>query len=359
VANAPAGTSAGLAGIQVDWAIETAGKRGFRRAAARARADAAWLAVPSEAWRLRGALAEAFIRSRFADERVDVARNIARRQEELARLLDARVRVGAVDRNTAALQRLAWIAAQSDVARFEREALGERARVAAELAIPARSLAAAEWKPLPDLDGPDLGELETADGRRAALLGRADLLALLAEYAAAEAELRFELARQVPDLRLGPAYEFDQGASKWGLTLSLDLPLLNQNQGAIAEAIARRDEVAARFEALQDRVISEVDAALAALRGARREAEVARRLVAAARERGGRVRRAFLAGAADRLALLQAGLEVGRSVAARIDAEEQVRLAAAQLELAVQPPRPFIQAVVEWPEWQIREARTP
>ena len=60
-----------------------------------------------------------------------------------------------------------------------------------------------------------------------------------------------ELARQYPDLHVGTGYTFDQGQNKWALGLSIDLPLLDQNQGPIAEAEAARDEAAARFVAIQ------------------------------------------------------------------------------------------------------------
>jgi len=179
------------------------------------------------------------------------------------------------------------------------------------------------------------------------MLGRADLLSLLSEYAAAEADLRLELARQVPDLRLGPGYEFDQGTNKWGLALALDLPVLNQNQGGIGEAVARRRAVAARFEALQTQVIAEVDTASASLRGARAELAQAGHLVEAARDRQRRARAAFAAGASDHLVELGAELAVAQSQAVRVDAEAQWQLSAMQLELAVQPDRAFARAVVE------------
>ena len=45
-----------------------------------------------------------------------------------------------------------------------------------------------------------------------ALTHRADVLAALAEYAAAEALLRSEIAKQYPDIHLNPGYSFDTGA---------------------------------------------------------------------------------------------------------------------------------------------------
>ena len=37
-----------------------------------------------------------------------------------------------------------------------------------------------------------------------------------------------EIARQYPDLRVGPGYEYDQGLNKWAVVgVSIELPVLN------------------------------------------------------------------------------------------------------------------------------------
>ena len=59
---------------------------------------------------------------------------------------------------------------------------------------------------------------------------------MLAEYQASQSALQLEIARQYPDVQLGPGYEFDQGDNKWMLGLGVTLPVFNQNQGAIAAA---------------------------------------------------------------------------------------------------------------------------
>ena len=83
-------------------------------------------------------------------------------------------------------------------------------------------------------------DLTSAEAREQALLGRADILAALAEYAASQSALQLEMAKQYPDIHLNTGYEYDQGLQKWGLLgLGTELPLLNRNQGPIAEASAR------------------------------------------------------------------------------------------------------------------------
>ncbi|MFQ5719656.1 MAG: TolC family protein [Acidobacteriota bacterium] len=67
-----------------------------------------------------------------------------------------------------------------------------------------------------------------------------------------------------------PGFERDQSENKWTLGLGLVLPLFQHNGGGIAAASSRREREAARFEALQARVIGDVDAALTAYRESRR-----------------------------------------------------------------------------------------
>ena len=69
------------------------------------------------------------------------------------------------------------------------------------------------------------------------------MLSALAEYAASESALQVQIARQYPDIHLRPGYELDQNKNKWQLGVSMDLPILNQNQGPIAEAKAKREEI--------------------------------------------------------------------------------------------------------------------
>jgi outer membrane protein TolC len=53
----------------------------------------------------------------------------------------------------------------------------------------------------------------------------------LQDYTASQAALQAEIAKQYPDLRLGPGYDWDQGDHKWLLLgISLTLPILNRNE---------------------------------------------------------------------------------------------------------------------------------
>lgn len=83
------------------------------------------------------------------------------------------------------------------------------------------------------------------------LSGRPELASKQAEYRKAEEELRLAVLRQYPSLNLGPSYEKGvEGSESLGLGVSLELPLFDRSQGAIAEGYAARERVRAEYVAL-------------------------------------------------------------------------------------------------------------
>jgi cobalt-zinc-cadmium efflux system outer membrane protein len=179
----------------------------------------------------------------------------------------------------------------------------------------------------------DVRELE-----QAGLVNRLDVRRSLAEYAVAEASLELEIAKQYPDLHIGPGYQFDQGQNKWELGLSLTLPILNQNGGAIAEARARRDEQGVKFLGVQAQAIAGMEGAIAAFESAIAElAEADAQIVTLQKERES-AQRLFDAGEQDRLTLT--GMQVQYEVATRLrlDAIRKAGLARGAIEDAIQRP---------------------
>jgi outer membrane protein TolC len=102
----------------------------------------------------------------------------------------------------------------------------------------------------------------------AGVLNRLDVRRSLVEYAAAEAALQGEIAKQYPDVHISPGYEFDQGEHKFGIGASATLPIFNRNRGPIAEAQAKRKETGIRFLAIQSGAIQDAERALASFRRA-------------------------------------------------------------------------------------------
>ena len=99
-----------------------------------------------------------------------------------------------------------------------------------------------------------------------ALNQRYELGAALANYAAADADLRLAIAQQYPDLTIEPGLSWDQGITRWILTAALQSIPAARNRGPIAEAYARRGLQAANATLAQEAVVASVDSAIASCR---------------------------------------------------------------------------------------------
>src|SRR5262249_42518886 len=144
-----------------------------------------------------------------------------------------------------------------------------RTRIAQAIGVPLAALEGIEFSS-PFQPPPESLEANSREWAREALQGRADVLAALAEYSAAESALRLELAKQYPNVHLSPGLVWDQGERKWQLCLTVYLPLPNRKEGPIAEADARRAQAGARLLELQSRVLGQIEQALALLQASQR-----------------------------------------------------------------------------------------
>ena len=335
----PGGASPWLATLNVDVPIETAGKRGSRVAQARHVSESARLTISATAWQVRHQLRVAVIDLISATRRESLLRTQLGVQERVVASLEQRREAGALARSEITPARLLLQKVQVELSNARRQQVEARALVAEAIGIPLSALkdveVAYDLVSLP----PDVDHLTSGDLRRQALQRRPDVLAALADYGASESAVQLEIAKQYPDLHLNTGYEYDQGLQKWGLLgFGVELPLLNRNEGPIAEAEARRKRAAARFEALQARVIAEIDRALAVYQVAAQSREGAEALLATQRKQQESVEQQFRAGAADRLDVLTAQLEVAASELALADSQTSLHQALGALEDAVQRP---------------------
>jgi outer membrane protein, heavy metal efflux system len=141
---------------------------------------------------------------------------------------------------------------------------------------------------------------------------------ILAEYATSESLLQLQAARQYPDIRIAPGYEFAEGDNSYYIGPSSLLPLRDRNNGPIAEAEARRTETATRFLAQQAAAIDQIERALIRYRSALadfRDADSRLRTLLEDRERA--VLEQIQAGEADQLALIGVRLESVAAAGAR------------------------------------------
>ena len=151
--------------------------------------------------------------------------------------------------------------------------------------------------------------------------------------------MQLEIANQYPNIQANPGYTFDLGANYWTLgATALQLPILNQNQGPIAEAEAKRHELAVRFEALQMRILSDIDRAHAGLAAVYAKWLNAEKQMRLQQDNLQSAQALFEAGETDPLALLGAKLEGAVAERARLDVLVETQQALNGLEDTLRYP---------------------
>ncbi len=322
----------------LDWPIETAGKRGYRQARALHLAESARLTLVQAAWQVRASVRAALLEVAYSEARAMVLAEQAGLESQLTEVTQQRLAAGAATVLEASRRRVAGNKARLELSEAQRLAALARARLAETLGLPVAALREARLD-FAFVPGPDAGmESAQAAWRDAALLGRADVLGALSDFAASQSALQLEIARQYPDLHLGNGYQYDQGDHKWTVGLTFELPVLNQNQGPIADARARREEAIARFTAVQARVLAQVEQALINRGMALAGFGQAGTLNASQAEAVRATEASLNAGGSDRLELLTIQLESTLGRVAWLDAAYRVQQALGQLEDAVQRP---------------------
>jgi outer membrane protein TolC len=335
--NAGPGLSPWIPVVSFDVPLETAGKRGHRIAEAEQLSESARLNIAVTAWHVRAGVRAGLLDYSAARQREALLENEISIQRQIIALLDRQIQAGAMAGPEAAPFRIALQKSRLELADAQRESAESRARLAESIGVPVRALDGVELSTVFP-DGSAAADLTTDEVRREALLGRADILAALSDYAAAQADLQLEIARQYPDVHLSPGYEFDQGDNKWSLGLTVELPVLNRNQGPIAEAAARRAAAAARFNALQAKVLADIDTAAAGYRATEKGLAAIQELAGAQAAARDAVAAQVSAGAAAPLDLLCAQLELAEAEEARLEARVKRQQSLAALEDAVQRP---------------------
>ncbi len=320
----------------LDLPIETAGKRGYRMMEASQLSEAARLNVAAVAWQVRSRLRRALLDLYVARESRALLKDQQAIQAETLRLLEAQHAEGAVSAFELTQARIATDSTRLVLRDSERQQAEAFVQVADAIGVPAQALSEVELSFGSVAQLPD--GITTDAVRRQALFNRFDILGALAEYNAAEAALRLEIAKQYPDIHLNPGYEFDQGDNKWALGLSLTLPVFSQNKGPIAEAQAKRAEAAATFNGLQSRVTAEIDRAVAAYRITLEKSKDAEAMETNIKKQTERAQGMLDAGEISRSDLAALRLQLSASAVARLDAVTKSQLGFQQLEDALQTP---------------------
>jgi outer membrane protein, heavy metal efflux system len=326
--------------ISFDLPFETAGKRRLRAEQAQHLSESAWHNLATTEWQVRSHLHTVLLDLSANQERAALLQQQVSLHEDIVQRLQRQFEAGAISATERDVPRIALVHARADLSETQRLLAEARPRLADALGVPISALDGVRLDLTLTLSG-SAEHLTTREARDLALLGRADIRAALADYAASQSALQLEVARQYPDIHLAPAYSWNAGSAgehDWQLGATVELPLLNRHEGPIAEAEARREASAARFLALQAKAIGDIDTALASCRACQTNLTTIESLAKAQQSRREAILKQVEAGAVDRLEVLAAELELNTAQTALLEARIKLQQALAILEDAVQRP---------------------
>jgi cobalt-zinc-cadmium efflux system outer membrane protein len=326
--------------LTLDFAIpiETAGKRGYRIQSARNLDQAARIDLADSAWTVLSGVRVALLNYLLASRSLELFHSEEQVRTDQVNILEQILSAGEIPRLDVDLARIELSKTEVAIRAAEGQVAEANAALAAALGIPLASLQDAKFS-WPDLDTPPtLESLSVAEIQRDAVLNRLDVRRSLAQYAAAEADLQLEIAKQYPDINIGPGYTYEEMHSFFTVGFSTTVPLFNRNQGPIAEAEARRQEAAAAFLQTQAQIIARGERALAVYTAALREVAGAQSLYQLEETQLQITQQTIRAGADNRLSLDAVQIQISALARVRLDALGRAQRALGDLEDAVQRP---------------------
>ena len=255
-----------LAGL---LSLELGGKRGARLQEARAHASAAEADLALVAWRTVMATRQAVLHVTLADSArqlavVELAVTLEVAGLERERFAESAVPASELYRTEAEVEVM-----RSAAAAAERDLIEARGSLAAALGVPPRSIDSIAVAPARSVACERLDAIGMDSLQAVALTARPEIARSLAEYAIADAQVKLQVAKQYPDLDLGPGFIWDQGVRRWTVALALPGLLAFRNRAPIVESESSRGAAGARVLETQESVLRELALAGEGCRGAR------------------------------------------------------------------------------------------
>jgi outer membrane protein TolC len=290
--------------LGIDIPIVTAGKREAQIAQAAGLTEAARIEIAQTAWQVHSRVAKSLLEYQYSVAQSAILKNEVTLRTAIADMLVKRMDAGMASSIEVSNARIS-------LQKAEQAYMAESGRIAAlgaalanDAGLSLNMFSQLKVQPFAKTEPVSLNDLQYE-----ALLNRLDIRASLARYEAAEAKLRLEIAKQYPDITLSPSKTLDQGDKIWSLGFSSLLTLINKNRGMIAEATALRELEVTQFEALQAKVIGDLNQSKAAYQAALEANTKAEAVLESQQKRTEQAERQFNAGFADRLAFTSTQLE--------------------------------------------------
>jgi len=351
-------SSAWLYGVSMDFLLHRPGERARARERASVQTALAEEQLAESIWQVRTALRQALLDAAATHDTTALLDSLVAERQTLLDSDRARTELGE-------FARAQWLPDELELSRaLERRRESQAhsadavARLAATVGVP---LAALDAIPVRWDDWAEIDKLTTADAERyrtEALIGRPQIAAALREYDLAEINLQNEVGKRWPQLTLTPGYQWGaQGASETAqgniipyessLQVSFELPLFNQHQGPIGEALARRTAAGEHLKAVQAQAYGQIDRAEVAWPMARQAWQERQKVAAIANRQHEAEQAALAVGATDRPSVVSAQIAATEAKLAVLEAAYEAELAFGALEDAYR--RPLQGPESQWP----------
>lgn len=318
--------------------IETGGKRRLRVQIATNLHDAARFDLADTAWAVAMGVRPALLNYLVACRNLELLQSEGRARADQVAILEQILKAGENTSFDVNVARIGLSKTTADVRSAEVQVADTKSALATAIGVPAAALDGTEFS-WPEMDTlPSADSLSLDQVRRDAVLNRLNIRRALAQYAAAEADLQSEIAKQYPNFNLGPGYTYEETHSFFTLSFSTSLPIFNRNEGPIAEAEGRREQAAATFLQTQAQVIQSGERAFATYQAARRAFIQEESSYQLQESQVPIVEHNISAGADDRLSLDAVEIQVSALAQVRLNALAHAQGALGDLEDSVQRP---------------------
>jgi cobalt-zinc-cadmium efflux system outer membrane protein len=308
--------------VRFDQELETGGRRRLRTQAAATRAEASQLDVQNTVREIELQVRRTYIAAVLAQADLEVSRNALTEIDKVIALNRARFDQGEIsgaELRRVQVERLRFVddvfaadlalknARSSVLALLNASALDQPVELTEPLAASAPANASPDSTTPERPSAPAAAPVASQPLLAEALAARPDVQSARRAEAAADTETRLQRALRTPNITAGGGYRRQEGSNAVVFSVTVPIPLFNQNQGGIARADAERRAAAARVSAAETTARLDVQQALNAVETNRaRVAYIEREYLNTARETRNIVLESYRVGAADLIDFLDA-----------------------------------------------------
>ena len=341
-------STAWLYGLSLDFLLRQPGERERARRRAALQTALAQSDLAESIWQVRAALRQALLDAVAARDEATLLQSLIAARQALLDSDRARLELGDIARPQLLADELELSRARQRQQQSQARSADAVARLAAAVGVPVAALAAVpvRWN-----DWAAIGTLEVNTPERwrtEALIARPQIVRALREYDLAEIGLQSEVAKRWPQVHVTPAYAWGGNGVQEGalndithesaLAASFELPVFNQHQGPIGEAVAHRAAAGEHLKAVQAQIFEQIDRAELAWPLARAAWADSARLAEVTERQRQSEQRALVAGASERASVLAAQIAATESQLAVLQAAYAAEIVLGALEDAYRRP---------------------